>query len=111
MELISCYLKAPNVPRAKFTVNNSGCKSTFQILFLIIFHTFFFFLVSCLSDVIRTTLFLPPNMVDKELVPGPREVSALPFFMSSCGFKLQSLIVVFVRVMQLNLDNITHKFT
>lgn len=67
------------MPRAKFTVNDSGCKSTFQVLFLIIFHTFFFFLVSCLSDVIRATLFLPPSMVDKELVPGPREVSALIF--------------------------------
>ena len=60
---------------------------------------------------IRATLFLPPNMVDKELVPGPREVSAMSFFMSSCGFKLQFLIVVFVRVIQLNLHNITHKFT
>ena len=50
-------------------------------------------------------------MVDKELVPGSREVSAMSFFMSSCGFKLQFLIVVFVRVIQLNLHNITHKFT
>ena len=50
-------------------------------------------------------------MVDKELVPGSGEVSAMSFFMSSCGFKLQFLIVVFVRVIQLNLHNITHKFT
>lgn len=69
------------MPTARFTVNNSGCKSTFQIVFLIIFHTFF--LANCLSDVIRSTLFLPHNMVDKELVPGLGEVSALSFFMST----------------------------
>lgn len=46
----------------------------------------------------------------KSLYQDPEKFQ-LSFFMSSCGFKLQFLIVVFVRVIQLNLDNITHKFT
>lgn len=78
----------------QFTVNNSGCKSTFHRVFSIIFHTFFFFfLANCLSDAIRSTLFLPHHMVDKELVPGLGEVSPVIFHVN-LWFKLRFLIVL-----------------
>lgn len=59
---------------------------------------------------IRSTLFLPHRIDDKELVAGVGGGSGSHF---SCQLvvKLQFLIVLFVRVIQLELGNIACKFT
>lgn len=78
-------------------MNNSECKLTFEVDFLVIFHIF---LANCLSNGIRSTLFLSHRVVDKELVVGVEEISALIFHVN-LWFKLQFLIIHFVRVIQL----------
>lgn len=50
-------------------------------------------------------------MVDKELVLRLEEVLVLSFFYVNLRVKLQFLIVLFVLIIQFNLDNSTCKFS
>lgn len=69
----------------QFTVNNSGCKSTFHRVFSIIFHTFFFFFwpIACQMRLDQHYFYLI-IWLTKSLYQD-WEKFRLSFFMSTCG--------------------------